>query len=388
MKVIGGEIRLGDPETADIVIFDETNSHIVRKALNKDYSVAVFKARPEEIRIGLKIALCFLRFLGQLHLSDARTRARGFIRGILKQLRCIYIESCLAAMNPKAVVTFIDNDPTFHWLSRNCRLFPLLAIQNGGRLRYASTDSPEYYLQHYFCFGVHEKKVFPEFGYRVENYYPVGSLLASLSFERARRVETNKYDLLIVSTWRGNIGFAQDVKDSMRSMEIMDRLLARYIGSRSIRAAVILRAERNGEHWNVPGIGTEFDYYKSIYQDCVEIIDTDFAVRNVFPLMQQSHLIVSCLSTALIEAYGTGKKVLYCNFTGTDMYHKDFPPCIVTTDCEWEPFLRKLDELLQQPQAEYQRLHREYARYLMSFPDGSSTEDVIARKIDEVIATF
>ena len=53
-------------------------------------------------------------------------------------------------------------------------------------------------------------------------------------------------------------------------------------------------------------------------------------IRNIFPLIQQSEMVISCLSTAAIEAYGLGKKTLFCNFTGTDLYHQDIDDSILT----------------------------------------------------------
>ncbi len=386
MKILGRTVRFGDPESADIVIFDECNSNIVRKALNKKYSVAVFNTRPEDIWLGLNVIFYFFIFFGQLQFKEGVKHRRGFVMGFLRQLRFIYFESCLVAMKPKAVVTFIDNSSSFGWLSKNCRRFPFIAIQNGSRLSYAAEEDSSYYLQHLFCFGAHEINLFTKLGYHVENFYPVGSLVASLHFDRQVASLDGKYDLLVVSTWRGNIGFQQDVKDTMRSMKIMDHLLAQYITSRGIRAAVILRAERDSEHWNMPEIGShEEDYYREIYGDCISIIETDFTKRNIFPLMQQSRVIVSCLSSALLEAFGIGKKILYCNFTGVDSYHQDLDTSIVTSDSNYGSFAEKIDELLKMPQAEYSRLHRECKKYYMSNPDDRPTYQAIAEKMDKII---
>lgn len=386
MKVFGRELRFGDPKAADIVIFDECNSHIVRRALNKLHSVAVFNQRPEDIWIGPGIVFQFFRCFDSIKFKEAIEHRRGFVIGILKQLRFIYFEACLKIMKPKAAVTFIDNSPSFGWLSRNCRSFPFIAIQNGSRLSYAADNDSGYHVQHLFCFGEHEKNLFPKIGYHVENFHPVGSLVASLHFDHQIATLEEKYDLLVVSSWRGNIGFQQDVKDTMRSMEVMDRLLARYLRSRGIKAAVILRAERDSEHWTMPEVGmSEEEYYQDIYGDCIDIIETDFSKRNVFPLMQQSRIIVSCLSTALLEAYGIGKKILYCNFTGTSLYHSDLDPKIVTDQCDWDGFPIQLDNLLSQRSEDYQRLHKETMRYFMAFPAGSSTHELMAIKIDEII---
>ncbi len=385
MRILGREFRLGDPKSVDIVIFDECNSLYVRKALNPNYRIAIFKMRPYEILVGPKILINVVRFLRQLTLREAVAHPRGFVLGTLSQLRSIYFESCLVAMKPKAVVTFIDNSDSFHWLSRYCREFPFIAIQNGARLRYASVGTSGYYLQHLFCWGTHEPELFKQLGFEIENYYPVGSLLASLHFDQDQRMEPPKYDLLIVSAWRGNIGVAPDVQDTMRSMKIMDQLLARYVASRTIEAAIILRAERNSEDWVMDGIGTEYDYYQGIYGNSIEIIEADFVARTIYPAMQQSRLIVSCLSSALIEAYGIGKKVLYFNFTGINSYHCDLDPSIVTDEGNWEEFSQQLDDLLAQPAEEYRRLHKNNMQKMMSLPIGSSTHEAIAETIDQII---
>ncbi len=388
MKVFGKELRFGDPKAVDIVIFDDCNSLYVRKALNPIYQIEIFKMRPYEIWIGPRILVNMFRCLVQLSLSEAARYSRGFIFGILRQLRLVYFESCLVSMKPKAVITFIDNDDNFHWLSRKCKKFPFVAIQNGARLRYASAEVSGYYLQHLFSWGAHEAKLFADMGYQVEKYHPVGSLLASLTFEHIESEESDTLDLLIVSTWRGNIGFPPDVVDTMRSMKIMDQLLARYISARAIKAAIILRAERNSEHWAMNGIGTEYDYYREIYGESVEIIEADFKARTIYPTMQRSRLIVSCLSSALIEAYGIGKRVLYCNFTGTNIYHCDIDSRIVTDIDDSENFFSRLDVLLAQPIDEYRRLHADSMREVMSFPVGCATHKAIADSVDILIGDF
>lgn len=384
MRLFGREVRFGDRERADIVIFDETNSAVVKRALNPRYSVAVFEVRPEELRLGYRIVGNFLRFLGHLDLGEASRHRRGPVVGIAKQLICIYYESCIAAMNPKAVVTFIDNSDRFGWLSRNCRLFPFIAIQNGTRLGYAATPDGGYYLQHFFSWGRREEIEFSTFGYAVERYHPVGSVLASLHWKHGENPPV-MYDLLVISTWRGNIGFPQDAADMMRSMEIMDRSLVRYIRSRKIRAAVLLRAERDREHWRMPEMGrTEEEYYQSIYGDSIQIIDADFVCRNIYPLMQESAIVVSCLSSALLEAFGFGKRTLYCNFTGTDLYHLGLDPAIV--ECNVGDLPDRLGALFDESESDYASRHDALRKYYMAYPDGEPTHLAIAEGIDRIIS--
>ena len=55
----------------------------------------------------------------------------------------------------------------------------------------------------------------------------------------------------------------------------------------------------------------EEEYYKSIYNDQIEIIDTSFTERNVYKEILRSKIIISGFSTTvLLEALGAKKKFL------------------------------------------------------------------------------
>ena len=386
MKIFGRNFILGNPSIVDIVIFDDCNAQYVKRVLNTKYSVGIFKMRPHEILIAPSIIINAILCIHHFNLKEALQYPRGIIFGVLYQLRAIYFEGCLVSMKPKAVVTFIDNSSTFHWLSKYSRKFPYIAVQNGSRLRYAISENRGFYLQHYFCWGTLESKLFNELGYKVENYYPVGSLLASLYFDDKSDTSVPiKYDLLIVSSWRGNIGLQIDVVDTMRSMRVMDELLSDYIKARSINSAIILRSERDSEHWFMPGFGTEYDYYRSIYGEAVEIIEADFTARTIYPTIQQSRLVVSCLSSVVNEAYGIGKKLAFFNYTGKADYHCDIDPICLVEDENYSSVWARIDDLLSQPESEYWQLHSNNIRKVMAYPDDDPTYKIILSKIDEII---
>lgn len=386
MKFFGKSISFKNPEKVDVVIFDECNSEYLKKVLNVKYSVGIFKMRPYEILIAPSILKNFIKGIRKISLKNDFISSRGVAFGLIFQIRAIYFEACLVAMNPKAVITFIDNNASFHWLSRYSRKFPYIAIQNGSRLRYQVSEDKEFYLQHYFCWGSLESELFHELGYKVERYYPVGSLMASLHFDNISVDSIPiKYDLLIVSTWRGNIGYPVDVIDTMRSMKIMDEILSAYVKVRSIKVAIILRAERDSEHWVMPGIGNEYDYYRSIYGDSVEIIEADFTSRSIYPNMQQSRVIASCLSSALSEAYGIGKKIVFFNYTNTKKYHFDIDAKCIIEEQDFSKVVKLIDELLSQSESEYQRLHLEGIKRVMAYPEGVPSYKMIQSKIDEII---
>lgn len=381
-------ISFSTPDSADIIIFDETNSSVIELVIPESLTVSIFKMRPIEFYITPRILFSFIRNLKYFTFRNGVASNRGWFYKIFWQLLCIYIKADLISRNPKAIITSIDNSGNFGWLSENYHLAPCIAIQNGFRLTYDSNSQSKYYCQHLFCFGEREVIDYPKLGYKVDHFHPVGSLNLSLNFDSQLCDIKPIYDLLVVSCWRGNIGYAKDVEDSMKAMRLMDETLAQYLQNRDLKTAVIMRSERDSDQWVMPEIGmSEEDYYKSIYGDLIEIIDVNFMERNVYPVMQSAEVIVAGFSTTcLIEAYAMRKKVLYMNFCGNNKYHRDFKSEILfeAHDDKSPSFESRLNDLLEISSQEYVMKHEETMKYYMGDPL-DSTKDRIRKEINEII---
>lgn len=381
-------VHFSKPGSADIIIFDETNSNQVKLVIPESLTVSIFKMRPIEFYITPRILFSFIRNLKYFTFRNGVASNRGWFYKIFWQLLCIYIKADLISRNPKAIITSIDNSGNFGWLSENYHLAPCIAIQNGFRLTYDSNSQSKYYCQHLFCFGEREVIDYPKLGYKVDHFHPVGSLNSSLNFDSQLCDIKPIYDLLVVSCWRGNIGYAKDVEDSMKAMRLMDETLAQYLQNRDLKTAVIMRSERDSDQWVMPEIGmSEEDYYKSIYGDLIEIIDVNFMERNVYPVMQSAEVIVAGFSTTcLIEAYAMRKKVLYMNFCGNNKYHRDFKSEILfeAHDDKSPSFESRLNDLLEISSQEYVMKHEETMKYYMGDPL-DSTKDRIRKEINEII---
>ena len=201
-----------------------------------------------------------------------------------------------------------------------------------------------------------------------------------------KKKDKSQYDLLIVSTWRGNIGWTQDVRDTMNSMKKMDVLLAKYISFKKINAAIILRTEINSNDFFMKEIGNEVDYFKKIYKDTAEIIENNFSNGLIYKNMQNAEVVTSCLSSALIEAYGIGKKILYFNFANNNKYHYDLDPLIVSSPVDWKSFKYTMDNIFKISNKDYRKLHQAHMKKMMSFHHQKNIRDVIQHKIDEIIS--
>lgn len=386
MKFLARSVYFSFSKYADFIIFDETNSNIISQVIPETYSSSIFRTRPVHLTINLEVIFYFLKYLKDLRIFKKFTSNKSFIRNILWQLLCIYIKSYIYTVKPKAVITSIDNCTKFAWLSKNISDIPFIAVQNGFRL--SSDVDPEsiYHCQHLFCFGQFETEKFPRRNWTVNNFYPVGSLNASLNFKNNNKVK-NKYDFLIVSCWRGNIGFTKDVQDSMKAMRLFDEDFYKYLKERDLRAGVIMRSERDSDQWFMPELGmNEEEYYKSIYNDQIEIIDTSFTERNVYKEILRSKIIISGFSTTvLLEALGAKKKILYCNYTSNDKYYLDFDKSIVFVKDEDNSLAISLDKLLEITESDYEKKYSKLMTYYQSFKSEISTRDIIKDKINQVI---
>jgi len=383
------KIVLSTPKSADIIIFDETNSNYIREVIPENFTVSIFNMRPMEVYITPRILFNFIRNLKHFTFRNGAASNRSWFYKIFWQLLCIYIKADLISRNPKAIITSIDNSSSFGWLSENYHQAPCIAIQNGFRLTYDANLQFKYYCQHLFCFGVREAIDYPKMGYKVDHFYPVGSLQLSNYFNNKLVNVTPIYDFLVVSCWRGNIGFAQDVQDSMKAMRLMDEMLSQYLAYRDLKAAVILRSERDSDQWVMPEIQmSEEEYYRSIYGDLIEIIDVNFSERNVYPVMESADTIIAGFpTTCLIEAYAMGKKILYTNFCDTNKYHVDIMPEILFQGSadSYVEFKSRLDSLLVCSSDTYITEHKDLMNYYMKMPNPGSTRVAIKAKINDIV---
>jgi hypothetical protein len=370
---------LFSPEKYDYVILDELHNDIIKPLVSNQSSIFILKQRKQEFYISFRILINFLKIFKNKELYYLL-----FInfKEIYKMLKFSYIKATLEIVNPRAVITFFDNNDLVHWISKNCCAFPVIAIQNGARLRYCARDNSQYYLQHFFCWGDNEKSLFKSYGYKVKNYYPVGSLKASLFYKKT--FYEDQYDLLIVSSWRGNIGFSNDFVQMMEGMKKMDLFLSKYIKKNKLNAAIILRSEEKSKDYFIRGYGSEYEYFKSIYGDSAKIFKANHKKGLVYKLMQKSNLSVSSLSSALLEIYGMRKKVIYLNFIAKKIYHCDFNNKIVLHHKEEKETETKLNKLIRQSYSSYIKEHSDYMKYMMNFSE-KKTHQIIRKKITQIL---
>lgn len=368
------------PPISDIVIFNRIGSQRIKKIILEQRSCVVVDSKPSIIYINIKIFLYFILNLNFLSIGQI-FKSTQIIRETFVQLWRVYLLSLIKVINPKIIITLIDNNVTFHWLCKNYRNAKFIAIQNGNRTHgELNSINQKFFLGDYYCFGEYEKNLFNSLDYKVENYYPIGSLLAGYYINKIK-VNKYAYDICVISSWRGNIGNSDDVQISMKSMKKLDKMLARYISETKVRASILMRSEPKSSDRNIPFYGDEKDYFQKIYPESVILIDPDFKTHNIYSESIKANLIISMGSTVIRELYGFGKKVLYCDFTDSNLYN-DYEKLILFDDYNYNLFKERIDEILKLNYNDYNSIHKEYASYLMNNNQQFPPHKLIRSKIE------
>lgn len=378
------KIKFKSPPQSDIVIFERTGSGRIKDLVLQDMQAYVIDSKLEEIFIGIKAAFNFIVYFMRIFF-DRNESFHKSGRSFAGKLYLIYLLSCIKCFSPKVVVTLIDNHPIFSWLCGHYKDAEFMAIQNGARTKVEFRDLKEpWRIGHFFCFGEHEKDLYIDFGHKIDHYYPVGSLLGGYYRNNSKTANMPKYDICVVSGWRGDIGNGPDVQMTMESMKKMDLFVSRYIKEYNLKAAVIMRSEPDSSDRNIPVYGNEKEYYGNIYPNSVDLIDPNFKERNIYKVMDESSIIVSSGSTAPREAFGWGKKILYCDFTGTDLYN-DYTSTILFKSYDYDLFKTRMDEIRLMPRDEYNAKTKDYASYLMDYDEKRPPHIFIRQKIEQYL---
>ena len=254
---------------ADVIIWEEVRENIIRDYLPSSKKIFVIKYR--ELCIYLEPILLLNIFRNLLKkeliliiLSD------GLKKGFLRYFRDSLDAAIINQIKPKLVITFIDNNPRFGRLSSKFEGIKFIAIQNGCRSRWDTQEVCKHDI--YLSFTNQEAKSLNKLGWEIKEANNIGSINAAKVFASLKS-QNFKKDLLIISSWRGNIKIDFDYLEQYKAMTQMHIFLNSLINKEHYNAGIIMRSRRDGKHWFIKDFNlNEEEYYRNIYGDRCEII--------------------------------------------------------------------------------------------------------------------
>jgi hypothetical protein len=189
-----------------------------------------------------------------------------------------------------------------------------------------------------FCFGDYERDLYAALGQRVDRFIPVGSLRADWYLTRVAIARPpRRYDVCLVSQWLIAMLDGPVFPDIQRSLRTLDDYLIRYLDERGASCCIALRSDDPRER----------AYFSRVYGTRAAIPPRDPEAMSSYAAIDSAEVTMSMDSTIQREAYGWGKKVLFCNYSGRAV-NRSSPVvdlCYVE-DPGYERFRDKVDRLM------------------------------------------
>jgi surface carbohydrate biosynthesis protein len=379
-------IKLSNPEKSQVVIFDPERTEIVERAIFEGIDHKVLHARYELFYITPHIL--FLMLMNIRHIQIIPRKGMSVWRNLVKcsgnlmgSLYRIYLLSCIQYMEPKVIVTYIDNSYAFQFISRRYKKGYFLAIQNGnrcaGNLRDWLPPYPEpasvISMPVLCCFGNYERDLYKKFDHSVDVFYPIGSLRAGY-YKSQKAVEDQKkeFDLCLISERENNQAMERELPPECSiGANNLDAFLKRYLQERKLKFCIALRSTHPDEE----------EYFIGQYGSQAHLVKSDKKNFSPYRAVDESSVVVAFSSTLAREAFGWGAKVLFCNFTGDDLYTFPCPGFWSITELDYDLFKDRLDYIFSISEKEYRSQTRESAAYVMNYDPEKSPHEFIKELI-------
>jgi len=287
-----------------IIVFDGTSLRHLHYIV-KDFKYFVLEDRLERIDIIYFTPSVLFYFLNYLCL---------FFRGY--SLKLIYTISLIKTVNPKVILTSIDNSINFFLISKifKKKIF-FLAIQNANR--YIGTGKFEHYLNqgkifpknyrdlfyipNYICFGEHVKKHLIKNKLKVDKSFTYGSLQIGnfLYYVRENNIKLDKklFDICFISE-------PVMSNELPNFKEIIIKLLKYSIKISIINNLKFIFANKYIE--NTEEYKKEINFYKTNLDDheFSFLINNKNIKKNIYSsylALFQSNIAIGCQSTMLLQ---------------------------------------------------------------------------------------
>jgi len=373
IKTVLKGIAFSNPQKNKLLIFDEMGSYMMRKILLYDVDYTVLPVRNEQNRVSVEIIALMIKNLARIIFKKT---GKEKLRSILRNT---YILSFIEYISPVVVLTWIDNSRSFRWISRHYEGATFFAIQNGTRIIDRATKGFENFGSSslsYMCFGEYEKDLFTQCGYKVDNFFPIGSLKGGFYKFRISQKPRVEYDICLISELREEMILEKKMPVGKQALDILYGFCKRYIDEHT---DLTLRIACKNDSDEV------VQYFKAMFGNRAYVEKNRQPSLKTYEYMDRSDVIVAFNSTAAFEAFGWGKKVLLCNFSGRECY--SFPlPGICTMDMpDYHTFRDKLDYLRELELLTYNKLTENAARYFMNYDPEMPPDTFIRNKIFECL---
>jgi len=285
------------PKKSEILIYDIHSVDPLHEII-KDYSFEIISTRGEWINLPTLI----------LALIDPK-----FWSGDAFQ---IYLSKYIYLVQPKVVLTFIDNDFRFYKISKRNPKVKTIFIQNGRRtqindifsdLKYSPDSHVDFMLVFGKFIGDHYKK------YISGTAVPIGSFKNNLNYSTNVQIPNS---VLFISNWeRKPENHDQYIENSNREFISWDKYYEEEVSIlhfleiwcyQNNKLLLIAPRSKNNQ-------SEELDFYKANLKKMSFNFITDLGIESTYESILATEIVVTMNSTCGYEALARGRKTAFFN---------------------------------------------------------------------------
>ena len=192
LKKFSFSIKFKRPNQKDIVIFDnEGSGDILKYVIEDSYDYIIYDTLKINIYLNIYFFVKFFKNFFEKHPKMS----------LVKKLYIIYIKSEIELINPKLMITYIDDSAIYHNLIPFLNNIKCIALQNGLRERFIRNRIKHRINHDYFyCFGENDIIKNRLDSWSSKYIMPIGSLRAGIAKSKFPNIE-KLYDICIVSEY-------------------------------------------------------------------------------------------------------------------------------------------------------------------------------------------
>ena len=407
---IKSKIILRSPPKKKIIMFDDSGSRHLKKILNMK-ETCLLPVRIEtinEIYFYLPILAKTLKFLLSHKLSTS------------------YFCAIIETINPKLVITMIDNSILFSDVARILdKKHKFIAVQNAARYEFdefGKQHAKRFYIPEFACFGDFEKNLYNRHNIKVKKFFVCGSLHLAFFQEYlkklSRKKKTNnykKYDICLVS--EASPGWDKLFPGFEKSITKIAEFTTRLAKKHNLKIAFVAKRPRRPKSqfifkksvfsnkpiiltqiWKfiAPGLyknekrafirekeghKREINFYKKYIKVNCKIIQRNFKTYSSYQTMMNSNLTIAMMSTLLRENLVLGGKILSCNFTNKKIWNFPIQGICSFNNLSFDKFEKRVLKLLSISHRSYILNLKKNPKYLIYYSKNNSTQDLLKKKI-------
>ena len=381
------KFKIENPPQREIVIFDGTSLNDLKYILHKKkfFVLENRKSRISTIYCSLNIIITFFFNFFLLFFKN-------------KNLHTIYLFTLLEKINPKIVITSIDNSFKFAELAKLLsKKIKFAAIQNANRFDYmhniylfkknlsVSNLNNKYFIPHFFCFGEHEINQIKKYKINIDQVYKVGSIRVANFFKHIElnkiKLQKEKYDVCLISEAAPNINEKFEIKDLEEKFAKVAKFTIDY--SKKYNLKFIFLQKRN---LNSIENKEEMNFYKKYLNKN----DFNFLKKNSslnqnnyssYLGLFQSKLAVGAQSTLLRDKIGCKEKILSLGLDNEGLFEFPINGICKLKNLDYFEFENRMNLILSLNSEDYFAKIEEPINNLIEFDKNFSTIDKIIAKL-------